>query len=71
MRLQIALTMNRSYRRKVLDCASPLALSTTHDVQSARGLAQSKTLTRANRRSGMGEGSGVRVRSHRIYRSKL
>ena len=33
-------------RRKVLDCASPLALATTHEFQSARGLAQSKTLTR-------------------------
>ena len=38
--------MNRPHRRQVLEYASPLALSTTHDFQSARGLAHSKTLTR-------------------------
>ena len=47
--------MSRSYRRKVLDCASPLALSTTHHFHSARGLAQSRTLTR---HSFVGPGSG-------------
>jgi hypothetical protein len=30
----------------VLECASPLALSMTYDVQSARGLAHSKTWRR-------------------------
>ncbi len=50
------LPMNRSYHRKVLECASPLALSTTHDFQSARGLAQSKTLTRP---SSVFSGSGA------------
>ena len=40
--------MNHAYRRKVLECACPLALSTTHDFQSARGLAHSKMLTRPN-----------------------
>ena len=33
-------------RVSVLEDASPLALSFTHDVQSARGLAHSKTLRR-------------------------
>ena len=36
-------------RVSVLECASPLALSTTHDFQSARGLAHSKTLRRYER----------------------
>ena len=36
-------------RDSVLECASPLALSTTHDFQSARGLAHSKTLRRYER----------------------
>ena len=35
--------MNCSYCRQVLDCASPLALSSTHDFRSARRLAQSNT----------------------------
>ena len=38
--------MNRPHHRQVLECASPLALSTTHDFHSARGLAHSKTLSR-------------------------
>ena len=38
-------SMNRSFFRKVLECASPLALATTHDFQSVRGLAHFKTLT--------------------------
>ena len=38
--------MNRPHHRQVLECASPLALATTHDFQSARGLAHSKTLPR-------------------------
>jgi hypothetical protein len=40
----VALVMNYSYCRKVLDCASPLALWRSRVVESARGLAQSKTL---------------------------
>ena len=38
--------MNRPHRRQVLECASPLALSATHDFQSASGLAPSRTLPR-------------------------
>ena len=38
--------MKRSHRRRVLECASPLALSITNDFQSASGLAHSRTLTR-------------------------
>lgn len=38
--------MTGSYRRKVLDCASPLAPWTAWVIEGARGLAQSKTLTR-------------------------
>ena len=38
--------MNRPHHRQVLECASPLALSATHDFPSASGLAQSKTLPR-------------------------
>ena len=36
-------------RGSVLDCANPVALSSIHDFQSARGLAQSKTLRRLER----------------------
>src|SRR5437870_5481297 len=36
-------------RGSVLECASPLALSTTHDFQSARGLAHSKTCRQCGR----------------------
>ena len=45
-RSERGLSMNRPHRRQVLECASPLALSTTHHFQSARGLAHSKTLPR-------------------------
>ncbi len=38
------LSMNGRHARKVLDCASPLALSCSQGLKSARGLAQSKTL---------------------------
>ena len=43
---EFALSINRPTCRKVLDCASPLALSICQpSSQSARGLAQSKTLS--------------------------
>ena len=42
-----ALSRNRSYRRQVLECASPLALWKSWVAESARGLAHSKTLTRS------------------------
>jgi hypothetical protein len=43
----MTLSMNRSFRREVLDCASPLALFyEPGTLESGRGLPQSKTLTR-------------------------
>jgi hypothetical protein len=41
--------------RQVLDCGSHLPLSVTGDIQSGRGLPQSKTLARVN-----GTGGSVR-----------
>jgi hypothetical protein len=38
--------MNRWYDRQVLECGSPLPLWRSWAIESARGLAQSKTLTR-------------------------
>jgi hypothetical protein len=40
------LPMNHSNHRQVLECGGPPPLSTTHDVQSAGGLAHSKVLSR-------------------------
>ena len=41
--------MNRPFCRKVLDCASPLALfDDPRASESGRGLPQSKTLTRGS-----------------------
>ena len=40
-----SLPRNLSYRRKVLECASPLALGKSRVTESARRLATSKTLT--------------------------
>ena len=48
-------------RVSVLECASPLALSTTHDFHSARGLAHSKTLRRYERFMGMFPCAFIRV----------
>jgi hypothetical protein len=38
--------MNRTICRQVLECASPLALWMSYNLESARGLAHSKTLSR-------------------------
>ena len=47
-----AIYRHRSPCRQVLDCASPLALLTSWVIEGARGLAQSKTLTRRSAASG-------------------
>jgi hypothetical protein len=44
--LRLSLPMNRWYDRQVLECGSPLPLWRSWVIESARGLAQSKTLTR-------------------------
>jgi hypothetical protein len=47
--LTLALSMNRPFRREVLECASPLALfDNPGPSESGRGLPQYKTLARGS-----------------------
>ena len=53
--MHASITLNHLCRRKVLECASPLATWKSWVIESTRGLAHSKTLTR---RSSAGSVSG-------------